>query len=72
MGGMKLYRFTMIDNEQVVRDFIPCRRRNDSKVGLLDLINNIFYTTPTGDFEAGAMINTIKTQFMSNKHLYAR
>lgn len=53
MGGMKLYRFTMYDNDICVRDFIPCKRKSDNIAGLLDLISGQFYTTPTGSFIHG-------------------
>ena len=73
IGGMKLYRFTMIDNDKYVRDFIPCRRKNDSKIGLFDLITNQFYTTPVGEFSAGAVTyNNITAKILIDGRLYSR
>lgn len=53
MGGMKLYRFTMYDNDICVRDFIPCKRKSDNIAGLLDLTSGQFYVSPTGNFIHG-------------------
>ena len=74
VGGMKLYRFTMIDNDIYVRDFIPCRRKSDSKSGLLDLITGEFYTTPVNDFSAGALVNNnqITAKMLIDGRFYTR
>ena len=34
----------MIDNNSLVRIFIPCYRKADNKPGLYDLVNDVFYT----------------------------
>ena len=55
----KLYFCQIYENEKLVRDFIPCKRNVDNKVGLYDIINNKFYTgiNPDGaDFGAGPNI----------------
>ena len=58
VGGMKLYGFIMIDNNECVRDFRPCRRIKDSVVGLFDMIEGKFYTTPVSVFVAGEVVST--------------
>lgn len=53
VGGMRLYRFKMWDDNTLVRDFVPCYRKSDNKIGLIDIVNNVFYTTPVGNFTKG-------------------
>lgn len=75
MGAMRLYRFTMIQDDIYLRDFIPCRRKSDSKVGLFDLVTGQFYTTPTTkDFIAGNVIanEDIAAKFLSGGSIQAR
>lgn len=48
---MKLFSCKIYDNGDLVRDFIPCMRDSDSKYGLFDLKNGVFYTNNgTGEF----------------------
>lgn len=55
-GIYKLYRCKMHNGNTVYRDFIPCKNASGI-VGLLDIINNTFYSNAgTGTFVAG---NTI-------------
>ena len=42
----------------IMRDFIPCRRNSDGKVGFYERINGTFYgPSGTGDFLAGPKVN---------------
>lgn len=54
---MKLYHLTITnaDNHTVLKDFYPCRRRSDNKIGLYDTINDIFHPNINNqtDFTAG-------------------
>jgi hypothetical protein len=54
----KMYRTQVTLNDTLVRDFVPCTRDSDDKVGLYDLVNDVFY--PSGnssyDFVAGPMV----------------
>lgn len=52
----KIYRVKIGDNNRVVRDYVPVRRISDNAVGLYDLINKTFATTPVGTFTAGTAI----------------
>ena len=46
-----LYRLTIKENGIIVRDFIPCYRKSDSKPGLYDIVNKQFYTNAgSGEF----------------------
>jgi len=61
----KLYYFKLFlkasaDSEgTLVRDMMPCKRRSDNKVGLLDKVNNVFYVSPNGaEFVGGPEVNS--------------
>ena len=46
-----LYRLTIKENDVIVRDYIPCYRKSDSKPGLYDIVNKQFYTNASsGEF----------------------
>lgn len=45
---MRLYGCKIYEADILVRDFIPAKRIKDNVVGLLDKVNNVFYTDPTG------------------------
>lgn len=55
IGGMKLYKFQMWDNNVLVRYFIPCKN-SDNIVGLYDIVEGKFYSSPVGTFTAGSTI----------------
>lgn len=44
----KMYSFQVYDNGTLVRDLVPCIRDNDNTVGAYDLVNDVFYTVPSG------------------------
>ena len=48
LSSMKLYRFDMTVQGQLVRDYIPCIRRSDMKAGLYDLVGCQFYYSSNG------------------------
>ena len=51
---IKLYKCKIYNNNNLVRDFIPCYRNSDNEVGLYDLVNDIFYANAgTGSFTYG-------------------
>ena len=60
----KMYSFKVYDNGTLVRDLVPCKRGNDNTVGAYDIVNNVFYTVPTGyttdKLIAGAETGTIE------------
>ena len=48
----KIYRFTIWDNSEVIRDLVPCR--NGTTVGMCDTVESKFYANArTGSFTAG-------------------
>ena len=59
IGAMRLYRFKLYDNGEIVRDYVPCYRKTDNVIGLYDLVNSKFYTNKgTGAFTKGNNIAT--------------
>lgn len=62
LGLCRIYYCKFYDNDVLVRNFIPCIRKCDSKPGLFDLVNNVFYTNSgTGEFTypSATITNTI-------------
>ena len=58
LGLGRLYYCRFYDNNNLIRDFIPARRKSDNVVGLYDKLNNVFYTNSgSGSFVAGNDIN---------------
>lgn len=54
----KLYSFKIYDGTNMIKNFIPCKRKSDGVVGLYDTYNNVFHTNQgTGEFTAGNPIN---------------
>lgn len=52
--NMRLWSMEITVNNEVVRSFIPCYRKNDNVIGLYDVINGKFYTNSgTGEFIKG-------------------
>ena len=56
----RIYNFT-VENSQtnrLVANYIPCRRKSDSKPGMYDLVTRNFYVNQgTGEFLYGADVN---------------
>jgi hypothetical protein len=40
----KLYRCKCVQGGSLIRDFIPAMRNSDGVIGLIDVVNNVFYT----------------------------
>lgn len=52
---MRLYSGSISENDNIIRNFIPCYRKSDGVIGLYDKVNNVFYTNQgTGEFLKGA------------------
>jgi hypothetical protein len=57
-GQIYVYSCTIYDNGTVIRDYVPCKKK-DGTVGLLDLVHYEFYEdTNGGSFIAGPEIDT--------------
>lgn len=51
---MKIYSYRLSQNGVCVRQFIPVLRNSDSKPGMYDLVNDVFYTNAgSGEFTYG-------------------
>ena len=77
-GRFKTYYWKIFNNNVLVRNFVPCYRKNDNSVGLYDTISKQFYTNPegTGTFGKGNNVNDFvisSTQILINEDhtLYA-
>lgn len=44
----KMYSFKVYDDGTLVIDLVPCIRDLDNKPGAYDIVNNVFYTVPSG------------------------
>jgi uncharacterized protein YjdB len=55
----KLFLKTSADAQgTLVRDMMPCKRKSDNVVGLLDRVNNVFYVSPNGaEFVGGPEVS---------------
>ncbi len=50
----KLYSCKIYDNGKLIRNYVPCYRRSDGAVGLLDIVSGVFFTNQgTGTFIKG-------------------
>lgn len=41
--GLRFYYFKIYNGDILLRDFIPCYRKSDNKVGFYDMVSNSFY-----------------------------
>lgn len=68
-GKMKMYYFIIYENNNIIRNFIPCYRKSDNTIGLYDVINNSFYTNSNTafikDFTKGDNIQIPSPEFPS-------
>ena len=44
LSSYKLYRFQIFEDGELVKNLIPCYRKEDNEIGMYDLVNDIFYT----------------------------
>lgn len=64
-GAMKLYDCKIFDNEELVRDFVPCYSTIENKLGLYDLVSNVFFSNNgTNNFKSDFIkpINALKRE----------
>ena len=67
---MVLYTFKIWDSGTLIRDFVPAKNSNDV-VGLYDIVNNVFYTSPNGNnFKGGAEIHYYDVPITVNGNNY--
>lgn len=59
-ANAKIYTCQIYNDDELIRDFIPCYRKSDSEIGLYDLVERKFYTNQgTGTFLKGADIDVL-------------
>lgn len=57
VSRFKIYECKIWENQNMIRDFIPCYRKIDNIAGMFDLVNNVFYTNNgTGEFILGPKV----------------
>lgn len=62
----KIYKFKLYDENNIVRNFIPCYRKSDDEAGMYDTVNNVFYTNDgTGEFAVGEDVDILNTKIES-------
>lgn len=67
-SSAKIYLCKIINNNSVVRDYIPAKRNSDGVVGLYDLVSKTFFTNVgTGIFTAGSEIPSIISCWLFDK-----
>ena len=74
--NIKLYEMKIWDNDMLVRHFVPCYQKTDSKIGLYDLVNKSFYANSgTGTFNKGKEIGSLnlfdENEVTVGKHISA-
>jgi hypothetical protein len=61
-----IYSCKVFNGNTLVRDFIPVKRNSDSVVGLLDIVNNVFYVNKgSGSFTAGPIYGFQEVDYIS-------
>ena len=57
-SSMRLYSLKMYTNSLMVRDFVPCYKKSDGEIGLLDKVSGLFFKNiGTGIFTKGPDVN---------------
>ena len=55
---LKLFYLKISENDNLIRDLVPCYRIADSVIGMYDLVNDVFYTNAgTDSFAKGHDVN---------------
>ena len=53
-GRVKIYDFKLKENNLIILDLIPSKRKSDNVIGMYDLVSRQFFTNAgTGTFTAG-------------------
>ena len=63
----KRYQTTIYKDGECVRNFVPCYRKSDKKVGMFDTVNGVFYVSATSvDFIAGPVVECESLKYVAN------
>lgn len=66
----KIYYAKIWDNNNLVRNFIPCFRKSDNAVGMYDTVGGKFYTNSgTGTFKKGAIKHDLRFFYTESNKL---
>lgn len=65
-GKGRLYSLSMTLNNNQVRNLVPCTRDSDSKAGVYDVVNNVFYEPSGGNLIAGSAVTPTATTTVGN------
>lgn len=58
-ANMRLYSCKIYNDDVLVRDYVPVKRKRDSSIGLYDKVNRVFYTSiTTSNFVSGPEISS--------------
>jgi hypothetical protein len=69
----RLFKCNIYNGGQLVRNFIPAKRRSDNIVGLYDAVNKQFYTNAgSGSFTAGPVLSDKSAAFYEAGHIAGR
>ena len=71
INKIRIYSLKMYNNNELIRDFVPAKRKNDNILGLYDVVNNIFYT-PTekisNEYQRIKYIESTGTQYINTNY----
>ncbi len=59
----KVFSCKIYDNGTLIRDYAPCKRDSDSKSGLYDVVNNVFYTAVNTSYNFTPGAETGSTEY---------
>lgn len=70
-SSQKIYSCKITNENNIIRDFIPCYRKSDNVIGMYDVVNNQFYTNNgTGNFEKGIDLYSYLGEFDETTNKY--
>lgn len=57
LGKIKLYECKLYDSsDNLIRDYVPCKRISDNEAGLYDFVSSTFYPSTTTSFVGGSEV----------------
>ena len=59
----KVFSCKIYDNGTLIRDYVPCKRDSDSKSGLYDVVNDVFYTAVNTSYNFTLGAETGSTEY---------
>lgn len=71
INKIRIYSLKIYDNNELIRDFVPAKRKNDNILGLYDIVNNIFYTPIekiSNEYQRIKYIESTGTQYINTNY----